>query len=233
MVCDLFLKSYPADYRFAEYLCRSIDKFCHGFRRLIIVAPDDQCPRPNLPTAIVVQPEHSPTYLGQQAQKLYADTHTDADFILHVDSDCVFVRDVQPQSFIQNGKPIWLMTKWEHLDEATKAAWLGPMTKFAGYAPALEGMRRHPVLWPRWFYSVLRGFCIGKHGQTLWDYVMTQPDRAFSEFNCAFAVAHCWHQDRFTFLDTHQDEFPPDYVKQFWSYDGPEKHRAEIERLLA
>lgn len=202
---------------------------------MIVVSDSENLVKPkSIPTIIVPRGEGEKPYLGQQAHKLYADIYSSADYILHTDSDCVFVRPVCPRDFFQDDKPIWLMTEWANVDADCRRAWFNVVDKFMGEPSTYEGMRRHPAMWPRWFYQSLRGFCIGKHGQTLWDYIMSQPDRSFSEFNCAFAFGKKWHGDRFAFLDTHKDDFPPDYVRQFWSVGGltPEI-KAIIEQILA
>lgn len=232
---DLFLKTWRGDAPWLPYLFRSIDKFCHGFRRLVVIAEsDDYLPRLGLPMVFQQMDESGNGYLRQQAVKLYADRFTDAEHILHVDSDCVFVRSVAPHDFMQDSKPIWLITPWSELPPAAVSAWKPVMRKFSGVEPTHEKMRRHPQMFPRWLYAELRGFCIGKHGQTLWNYIMEQQGRAFSEFNVAGHFAYLHHREDFTFLDTTKDTFPPDYVKQFYSWDGVnDEVRAEIERLLA
>lgn len=232
---DLFLKTWTGDLAWVDYLVRSIDRYCTGFRKLVVVSDSDQFRRPEkMLCEWVKRDEERKPYLSQQAHKLYADIYTDADYLLHVDSDCVFVRPVTPNDFFQDHRPIWLMTEWANVDADCRRAWFDVVAKFMGEPSTHEGMRRHPQLLPRWFYQSLRGFCIGKHGQTLWNYVMEQPNRDFTEFNCAFAYAKKWHEDRFTFLDTHKDPFPPDYMRQFWSYGGitPEI-KAIIEQILA
>lgn len=234
MSCDLFLKTFCNDAEWLQYLFRSIDKFCEAFRNIVVVCPPSmKLPKCKLPVVRHDREEGEKPYLGQQAHKLYADIYSSADLILHIDSDCVFTRPVCPESFCENGKPIWLMTAWEHIDKNAIAAWFPVMLKFFGEPPPFECMRRHPQVIPRWLYPELRGYCLGKHGQTLWNYIHAQENRAFSEFNVAGEFARKFHFDRFAFRNTHTDSFPPDYVRQFWSYGGIEEVRPIIETILA
>lgn len=232
---DLFLKTYPGDSEWLPYLFRSIDKYCEGFRYLVVVCPKSmELPKCKLPVVRHDREESVRPYLTQQAHKLYADIYSSADHILHVDSDCVFIRPVCPESFCDNGVPIWLMTPWKEIDQGCIAAWFPVMLKFfGGDAPPYEMMRRHPQIIPRWLYPELRGYCLGMHGVSLWDYIDKQEGRAFSEFNIAGRFAQKFHEGRFAFRDTTKDSFPPDYVRQFWSYSGVEEVRPIIESILA
>lgn len=234
MTCDIVIKSYPADYEWLALCLRSIEKFCTGFRQIILIAPDNSSPWPTWPFNLVVEPELEPGYLGQQARKLYADTHTDADYLLFIDSDNIVARPFSPHDFMQGDKVKWLMTPWNEMPQDAINAWFPVMHNFAGVAPDYEFMRQFPFLVPRWLFPELRGFCVGKHGQTLHHYIMSQANRAFSEFNVMGHYLWNHHRDEVQWIDTTKDEFTQGYVRQFYSYGGitPEI-RAEIERLLA
>ena len=50
-------------------------------------------------------------YLAQQITKLYADTWCKGDYVLHIDSDCVFYKEFSPDCFFIDGKPVLLREK--------------------------------------------------------------------------------------------------------------------------
>jgi Family of unknown function (DUF6492) len=235
-VCDIFIKSFHGDYEWLTYCLRSIAKFATGFRRRIVVAPDEEWKRMLFGAGeikTVVQRESENGYLFQQVCKLNADQYTDADFVLFMDSDCVFTRPVTPETFMRNGKPIWLMTPFDKAREDQRAAWVPVMTKWMNKVPEYEFMRRHPFMFPSWFFEKIRGFCANEHGVTLDDYIMHQPRRSFSEFNCAGFLAYEHFRDRFDWINTETDEVPPETVLQNWSPGGlTEGIEAELERLL-
>jgi hypothetical protein len=233
--CDIFLKTFPADYPWAEYCLRSIDKFCTGFRRVVIVAPDPGCPTPeDTPHEVVIVPEQDNGYNGQQVVKLTADEYSDADFILFADSDTIFTRPVTPETFLRDGKPIWLMTPFENARADQRDAWLPVMTRWMGEVPQFEWMRRHPFIFPRWLFESVRQFCAEKHGRTIEQYVMEQgPGLSFSEFNCAGFLAYQHHRDKFAWINTVTDRVPPETTLQKWSRGGlTDEIRAEFETIL-
>lgn len=233
--CDLFLKTFPEDYPWAEYCLRSIDKFCTGFRRLVIVAPDASCPRPSVvPHILVTIPEMPNGYNWQQVCKLKADQYTDADFILYCDSDTIFTRPVTPETYMRDGKIMWLMTPFENAREDQKRAWVPVMMKWMGKLPEFEWMRRHPFVFPRWLCAEMRVFCQHQHGCTLEDYVMGQGrGLTFSEFNNAGFLAYEKFRDSFAWINTETDPVPPETTLQKWSRGGltPEI-KAEFEEIL-
>lgn len=234
--CDLLLKTFPADYPFAEYCLRSIDKFCSGFRQLIIVAPDDKCPRLiRIPSHVFTEPEAANGYNGQQLVKMNADRYSDASHFLFCDSDTIFTKPVTPETYMRHGKPLWLMTPFEKAREDQKRAWIPVMTKWMGKAPEFEFMRRHFFMWPRWLCEEIRKFCQEKHGVSLEDYVLNAGDGlSFSEFNCGGFLAYEKFRDRFAWVNTETDEVPELTALQHWSRGGltPEIVK-EFETILS
>lgn len=231
MITDILIKTYPADFGWLEYCLRSIDKFCSGFRQVNIVTPEP------LPFAtrhrVIIEPDEGNGYLRQQEKKCHADRYTDADQILFMDSDCVFIRDVYPGTFLRDGKPIWLKTPWSHVrDQNARDSWFPCITNFMGKQPAFEFMRRHPFLVPVWLLKALRKSCEFMHNQQLSDYIME--GAAFSEFNVLGALAHTApHHDKFFWIDTTKDEVPSETVLQHWSKNPiDDAVRAKLEAIV-
>ena len=108
MTTDIFIRSYSGDFKWLAYALKSLNMRSKGFRDIHIVVPAGQS---SLLSHLTVEkihecPVYSDDYLGQQITKLMADTYTDADYIMHFDSDTVLTADVTPDTFIVNGKPI-------------------------------------------------------------------------------------------------------------------------------
>lgn len=216
MTTDIFIKTCNHDVPYHKYCIQSIDKFCTGFR-----------------DTVVLNDEHPRGYLWQQVCKMYADTKTNADMILVTDSDTLFNQPVTPESFMRDGKPIWIHTPWtpEMLAHSGTATWKRVMTEFFGIEPPSEFMRRQPFMFPAAVLGTLREFCIAKHRVSLDEYIMNQ--KAFSEWNVL--GFHCWlhHRDLFHWVDSSVDELPPLLVKQFWSHDPIEKNLPEMQTILS
>lgn len=233
--CDIFIKTWPRDYDWLEWCITSITKFARGFRNIIVLSPEP-------PTGIypnvkwVVEPDREPGYLWQQVCKLNADQHSDADYILFMDSDCVFTRPVTPDNFIRGGKVVWGHKAFR---EDEKRVWAPVLEKWMNEPATRSFMSGHPFTFPRWLFSELRNYCRGMHRQELSDYVMGKADPkhllTFSEFNCAGAWAYKYARDKFVWED--RDHEPPDgvWVHQGFTHGGEERKQqdiAEFKRIL-
>lgn len=206
--CDIFIKTRPHDYPWLEWCLKSVTKFVVGHRRLLVQSDCDTNSKKLYPAdrksrdcSAFWTEIREPGYLWQQVCKLYADQHTDAEYILYMDSDCVFTRPVTPNDFIKDGKPIWLYTP---LDKARsdQHVWVPVMEKFLGKKPEHEFMRRHPFVVQRWMLEEFRKFTQYRHGKSLEDYIMGEADPGnglalrFSEWNCLGFFLWEFHRDK-------------------------------------
>jgi hypothetical protein len=150
--------------------------------------------------------DKEPGYLWQQACKLEASKHTDADYILYMDSDCVLTRDIAPSDFMVDGKTKWRVTPFENARD-DQSVWIPAMEKFVGKRPTHECMREHPFFVPRWALEEVQKFCSYRHGVTLHDYIMAQADPrndlalTFSEWNCLGWFLFTHHHDKFEWVE--------------------------------
>lgn len=217
----IFIRSYAKDFPWLQYCLRSIQKYSTGFSEVIVAVPEQDVPLLKDLTAETVIGVHDvqPGYLGQQISKLTADHHTQADFILHFDSDCVFTKPVTPAALMVNGYARWLYTPWEELDAQAKRTWYGVMAKCLLESPPYEFMRKACIIAPRWAYAAFRGFIQATHGMSMEDYVLQQPSNQFSEFNCLGFYLWLHHRNEIEWHDTRAGL--PDYGEiQHWSWSG-------------
>lgn len=236
---DLFIKSYEKDTPFLCQTLWSIQKFCRGFRQLVLVLErgtntDFLAEYKGLNIRAFFEEEIQPGYLSQQMRKLNADLYSDADEFLYLDSDTVVIRELTPDSMRIDGKPVWLLTPWTHMPEDAIKAWKPVMKEWMGLEAPAEMMRQFPFLVPRWVFSELRVWAIGRHRMTLEQYIMSRKDRAFSEFNILGFHLWTFHREKIRWWDTTKEPTFPQFVRQFYSYSGvtPEV-RAIIEQILA
>ena len=234
--CDIFIRTYPADYPWLKHCLQSINKYATGFRKIWIISPEES---PFDMTSMgyhwkKVNEETNDGYLAQQIHKLYADVITDyqADYILHIDSDTLFTCHVTPQTFLRGGKSvIWPYTPYA----AIKTPWQPIMEKFMGFTPENEFMRRFPIMVPRWLYAKLREFCHNKHGIIISDYIRNQPFREFSEFNALGCFAWKAYHDQFDWVNTlDNNDGAPSVARQFFSWGGiTDQVKEEIASILS
>lgn len=235
MIVDCFIKSYAADKPWLQYCLRSIQKFATGFRTIHLVVPDtrkwwDGSYAINNLHVTEAEEYGNDGYLSQQVFKLHADTISDAEFILFMDSDTIFTRPVTPETFFINDKIAWLYTPYSKI----KTPWQPIIEQFFRHPVAFEFMRRHPIIVPSWLLPALRKYCRTMHDVQLNEYVMAQPHRAFSEFNALGGLAYYYHRDMFHWINTEVDLVPELTTLQKWSYGGlnPEIV-AEFEQILS
>lgn len=220
MTTAIFIKSYRNDFKWLSGCLRSIQKFATGFSEIVIAIPDtDSLDHLTAERVVKVKESEGRGYMFQQSVKMLADAFTDADHILLVDSDCLFTAPVTPESFLTDGKPNWLHTPWANVGDDAKRAWGEVMRKCVGENPPSEFMRRLPQIVPRWALEEFRGFIAKKHGVSLEYYIMNQPGRHFSEFNCLGFFLWLNHHDKINWINT-DDGVPPTVVRQFWSWGG-------------
>lgn len=252
--CDILIKSYPPDYERLNYCLRSIGKFGSGFRNVVLVHPANEPPDLSLPVfrdmPIVLKPvvENGDGYLFQQVVKASAHEWTDADYILHIDSDTIVTTKISPETFIEDGKIPWLITPYKDLqrglDELKRGnpalshwqcatVWQRCTEQFLGPPVEFEFMRRFPMMIPRQLHLAISKFCETTHGMRLTDYILNQPNSYFSEFNALGGLAYHKFHDDFLWVDTTKIDLPPLVAIQHWSKDPlTDEKKAEFENIL-
>jgi hypothetical protein len=217
--CDIVIRSYYRDFRWLRHCLASVDRYCHGFRSVVVIIPQASLAKWRWlglhADRVVCCPAYRDDYLGQQVSKLHADVYSDADYICHVDSDCIFRRPTRPGNLADAGRPYVLMEPYARLDP--HVPWRALTERFLGEEVNHEFMRRPPYTFPRWIYPALRKRCQARHGMSLAEYVLSQPPRGFSEFNALGAYAYRHHRDAFTWVDVADSAVPPEPCRVFWS----------------
>ncbi|MFA1550217.1 hypothetical protein [Actinomadura chokoriensis] len=232
---DIVIRSYQRDFQWLRYCLESIGRYCTGFRSVVVIIPPASLAKWRWlglsADRVLCCPAYRDDYLGQQVTKLHADRYSDADFICHVDSDCVFERSTTPGDLTCEGRPYVLMEPYARLDR--HIPWRALTERFLGEDVGHEFMRRPPYTFPRWLYPALRKRSRELHGMSLEEYVMSRPPRGFSEFNALGAYAYRHHRDAFHWIDVAHDAAPPPPCHVFWSRQNLDASiRAEIRRLI-
>lgn len=238
MTASILIKSWRKDRFFLDYLLRSIAKFCTGFRDIVVVLPEEDRPHfefTNFYTASVkwiTEPEGD-KYLHQQVVKMNADQYCAGDIIFVIDSDCFIMGPMTPEMFLSNGKPISLIRHWQ--DAGTAIAWKPIVEKFLTWEPAFEGMCCLPFVVDRRVLPLIRDYCAATHRKSLTEYVMSQEQGKFSEFNALsnFSQRFVPHFYDWRIANPAEDGFPR-ILKQQWSWDerGVQPFVEEYEAIL-
>jgi hypothetical protein len=181
----------------------------------------------------VALPEAEDGYIGQQCVKLHAHNLTDADYICFVDSDCLARRHFMPESFFVGSRPHFLYTPYDTLIGSGAERWQVGTEHVVREKVLYEFMRRHPAFYPRDVLFRFDEWVQHTHGHAASQFMRLHGrSLCLSEFNLlgAWSWVHC--HDRFTWLNTLTDSFPPDFVEQLWSWGGPD-HPSNAARYKA
>jgi len=230
METDLVIRTYRGDFEWLSYCLKSCAKHLTGVRDIVILCSNEDAPllaHLTKERVVATGPDWVDCYLQQQYDKLTADLYTDADFIIHMDSDCVWAGDFHPSKLTKGGLPIWFY----ELNHDPTYPFLKMVERDLGFRHGnYSFMRRHPFMWPRAIYKYLRDFLEEKHGKSLGEYIQGLPYREFSEFETMGAYIYKFAPTLFSWVETPSDI--PDFQIQSWSWGGIDaEKRTKLEEL--
>jgi hypothetical protein len=233
VTCDIFIRSYEKDFEWLKYCLRSIKKFAFGFRRIIVVVPNGQNPPTGVCETVFFVHENCPGYYAQQISKLHADQFSDADYFLFIDSDTIFIRNVNPINFISPcGRVNWYYTPRVDMGEYSDA-WREVAEIATGEKSENEFMRFQPMIVPRFALELARSFFWKKHGMSIETYAGMQTRNRFSEFNILGSLLWKHRHDDVIWLST-SDGYPDKFAMQSRSWSGlSDEIKREMEAVLA
>ncbi|WP_119274029.1 hypothetical protein [Taklimakanibacter deserti] len=193
---DIFVRTYFRDFRWLSLSLLSILKFVEGYRRIVIVMPESSYQRlrggeipASARTAIFRCDEYADDYIGQQIGKLNADLFTDARFIVHLDSDCIFQTPCPlPTTMIDEGLPV--IRVLEHSRRPQDDGWRRCISDFYGERLPFDVLVPPPFIYGRDLYARLRDHCRSRHRVTLDDWALSRRLDNMSEFG--LLAAHAW-----------------------------------------
>lgn len=217
----IFIKTWVNDFPWLKYCLASIEKFASGYDEIIVAVETQDINQfenqfGNWMHMIKVIPVINPGidgYMFQQICKLNAWLHTKCDYIQFMDSDCMFTRPVTPDDFIENGKPIILMTKYSSLGGSIP--WQKPTETYMGSSVLYEYMRTNGLMYHKDTLVQISVY----HPNLIWEIKQIR-DRSFSEFNFIGAFAHKHVANKYAFKDTETDVWEPFPILQKWSWGG-------------
>lgn len=115
----VYTRSYAGDRKLLPFLYDSIQKHVADAAEVILVieTKDVEAMTPFIPDWVKLVQEETFTAgtIQHKYSKLTADTHTDKDFIFHIDSDSVVTERITPDHLAKNGKPYLEITQYNSL----------------------------------------------------------------------------------------------------------------------
>jgi hypothetical protein len=218
----IFIRTYTADLPWFRWCIASIGKFwAEDSKILVSCEPQDveevkgvlgqYCHDRECEVQEWVQWGNGKSYVFQQYNKLIADTLTDSDVIVFMDSDLLINRTIGLADFMdRDGKKIrWFYEPYPSVEHSEPQAckWLNPTWRAMNIKPEHEFMRRHPFIVWRETLEGCRKYLESQHGP-LADYLLNIPGQGteipFSEFNCLGFYAWVHQGDKYWFINVNE-----------------------------
>ena len=248
MKTDIVIVSCERHFPWLRWALKSIDRFASGFRQVLVLIPDTDLSAiyplltefstsTGVPIRIKVYPDWpGKGFLRHEHVILCSDHFTDADFVCHVDSDCMFVEPVTPDDYFRDGKPILVHASYHWLinyQQANLIMWQDASEVALGWRPSEETMRLHPAVHYRKTYEKTRE-CIDAHTKRdLVDFMQSGRDEFPQdrvEFPVLGAVAWKFFHDDYHWLNQEKGEWPHTKLVQFWGRGPVNEPQAPVFR---
>lgn len=245
MKVSILIATFDRDFGWLRWCLRSIGKFATGFHEVVVAIPEatpaaaaialtKDCPGLPVFRFHTFDDWSGKGFVRHMDQIIHADQICpDADFILHLDSDCIFTQPVTPRDYFLNGKPVLLGAPYEWIVKTTGnhhyLAWKKAVEAAIGGMTTVERMRRHPAVHYRMTYQKTRDCILAHTGKLSSEYIRTTRNefpQTFCEFATLGEVAARYFGNAYALLDQSRGEQPPDKLMQFWSHapmDGIQK----------
>lgn len=240
MTTDILIVSCAKHFPWLRYALQSMAKFASGFREIKVMIPKDDLSAMNdilvefsmhkgVPIRVgLFEDWPDKGFLRHEHIIMCSEEHSSADFILHMDSDTMFIEPVKPEDYFVDGKPVLLHATYHwlvHTQQANLAMWQTAVQQAIGWAPDQETMRRHPAVHYRKTYPITRAIIEKNAGKSAEEYIKGCENgfpQTFCEFNTLGAVAWEVLHDDYHWLDQEKGEWPHSKVCQWWSHQSPE-----------
>ncbi|MBD2088991.1 hypothetical protein H6F67_03875 [Microcoleus sp. FACHB-1515] len=178
-------------------------------------------------------------FIGQQITKLLADMFVDSNFILHIDSDCIFTQQVDEADLFFDKKPILYFRPYSFFyEQGINMPWQTITSKFLKRQTDYEFMRRFPLVYDRTAYSSLRSYYNEQFNDDIEEVLSKVSGDYFSEFNLLGSFVYYFRPDLAHFIDTNQGPVRPAVVRQGCLYQSRDdrslstEERELLEKIL-
>ena len=255
MIIDIFIRTYKRDFQLLKCALYSILKYVTSFRYIIITVRNkeyieltnslkiEQIFINNIDKIKIIPVSNfndNMDYFGQQITKLHADMYTDSEYIIFVDSDCVFYDNFDIHDmFDKDGKIILLIEKWENLPKMYDV-WK-TFLQVCDFKTEFEFMRRVPLIYPSIIFKNLRDYISTKYKIKFTDdclqiYNSTNiylPHKYFSEFNLLGAYSYIYEPNHFNFMKQNEaSSIPLRQVQHYHCDYNVNKQLQEMKKIL-
>jgi hypothetical protein len=227
MIVDVVIRTYHKDIEWLNKALYHLHCNLTGFRKIIILIPNGQEHLLSHLTAervIAVDSCCSNDYIGQQITKLQAYKHTDAEYIMFMDSDTMLLEPTHVYEFFKRGKPLIYKTHYDLVGDAK--AWKSITENLLGFEITHEYMRRFPFIYKTNDLKEIDEFVSARFEKpSLFE--LGSVLGALSEFNLIGAYLDKYKPTEYMILDTENTQLEESKIKQYWSWGGIQQYNKE------
>jgi len=237
---DLFYTTYPKDKLWFSYSVRIARKNLAGIRDIIAVIREqhlNEFLELNLDVKYKTVPDSwnsTRGYHWQQWIKMRAPEFTDADFIVHSDSDTYFKEPVNIREFFIGERVAWIFRKYSELN----VPWKSLTEKALCRECEIEYMQTYPFILKREIYAKAKEVLESNHQITMEKYIydagVTDWPAGFSEYNFLGNIANEYFKEDHHFIHATDTNIPCGFSKVHlcWSHSDFSKHVEILEAML-
>lgn len=241
MKVSILIISYIKHFSWLKQCLRSIEKYATGFHEVSVWVPNEDIAEMqklaseyhgSVPLKVIGYEDWPEKGMLKHFDLIF---HADqccpeADYIAHVDSDCIFIENVQPDDYFVNGKPVLMYGRYEWLGKIEPAIliWQEGASRALGWLPEMETMRRHPAVHGKMTYLLTRQ-CVERHtGRPISDYIRDQRNefpQTVNEFPTLGAYAWRFLSQQYHWINHETEPRPKDKIFQMWGHgamDAPQ-----------
>lgn len=249
---SIFIKTYPKDHAWLQYLLPSIEKYAEGFKDVVIVSDAGTVIPPEYLSSIKKIPVHThyipvPNqtkeypqfdkmtglgYLWQQYIKLSWHNICDADSALLLDSDEMLCKLTTPEQFKHDGKWVWTYRPWNDAGDAI--CWKQSTDQILRQRTPYEAMLVSGFVLTRPATINLLSYIYQQHSiSNLWELVIKKKMNTFSEYNIYGSFIHMVNDPAY-YYNIRKDIPLHDCIIKNWSWGSitPEIHRKALSYLV-
>lgn len=256
----ILIVSCKRDVEMLSYLLRSIHQNVSGFAGIVLAVPvKDVKHFKNLPPEVTLTTFDEREGKGMLHHEIIICRADElcpyADFIVHVDSDCMFWRKTTPETYIRNGRALLVRESYAAIAprNPNRLIWGRCVERACGIVPEYDTMVRHPNVYPRALYAHVRKLVEQHTGVGFDDYVFSCENgfpQGFAEFPLLGTVGlrdfkklfdvveYDWAKDAHE-CAIHADKpfqyiYRPerDSLVEGWSHAGAARYKLDWERFL-
>lgn len=257
---EIMIVSCKRDADMLEYLLRSLKKNAQGFAGITVAVPvQDVRAFRHVPSGVTLTTfDENPGkgFLHHLIVKCRADELCPhADYIVHIDSDCLMWRRTTPEDFVLDGKCLMVREDYDLIAprNPNRLIWRDCVEKATGLVPTFDYMVRHPQVYPRALYGALRAAVERHTGRGFDDYVFSCENgwpQGFAEFPALGTIGMHQFAHAFNVVDYdheadsvecgapgrgHQYIYRPerDALVEGWSHGGLARYKTDWDKFLA